>query len=73
MCYNNGTNECFWGRSVSTWIAKPEVHVEDVILLVKKAITNKINVNTSRKFAVRKLSKKLLRTAANNRAYALVA
>jgi|GEM_PF-6716932 len=68
--------ECFWGRSASTWIAKPEVHVEDVILLVKKAITNKINVNTSRKLVVRKRSKlvaKLPRIAANTSSYALVA
>lgn len=62
--------ECFWGRSASTWIAKPEVHVEDVILLVKNAITNKINVNTSRKLAVSKRSSGI---AANDGAYALAA
>ena len=64
----------FWGRSASTWIAKPEVHVEDVILLVKKAITNKINVNTSkraRKFLAN--LKKINLKVASNGVYALAA
>ena len=40
------------GRSASTRIAKPKVHVEDVILLVKKAITNKINAKNDSVYAL---------------------